>query len=72
MLVLSRKSGETVQIGQDITIRFLRVRGQVTKIGIEAPSPVRILRGELCGGGRPAEPVDDRALGDPFALAVDC
>ncbi len=48
MLVLSRKCGETVCIGQDVIITFLRVRGQITKIGIDAPSLVRILRGELC------------------------
>lgn len=72
MLVLSRKCGQTVCIGQDVTITFLRVGGQVTKIGIDAPAPVRILRGELCGGGRSAKPVCDRARGDPIALAADC
>lgn len=77
MLVLSRKSGQTLRIGQDITITFLRVQGQVTKVGIDAPSLVRILRGELCGGElcggeRSAKPVCDLAPGDPIALAVDC
>ena len=72
MLVLSRKCGQTVCIGQDITITFLKVRGQVTKIGIDAPSLVRILRGELCGGDGSAEPVRVRARGDPIALAADC
>ena len=72
MLVLSRKCGQTVCIGQDITITFLRVGGQVTRIGIDAPSQVRILRGELCSGGRSAKPACDRARGDLTALAVDC
>ena len=72
MLVLSRKPGETVRIGQDIKITFLRVCGQVVKIGIDAPSLVRILRGELCGGGGSAEPVDNRARGDPVVLVADC
>ena len=72
MLVLSRKCGQTVCIGQDITITFLRVRGRITQIGIDAPSLVRILRGELCDGGRLAKPVCDCARGDPIALAVDC
>ena len=72
MLVLSRKCGQTVCIGQDITITFLRVGGQVTKIGIDAPPLVRILRGELCGGGGSAAPVDNCARGDPVALAVEC
>ena len=72
MLVLSRKCGQTVCIGQDITITFLGVRGRATKIGIDAPSLVRILRGELCGQERSAKPVCDRARGDPVALAADC
>ena len=68
MLVLSRKCGQTVCIGQDITITFLGIRGQAMKVGIDAPSLVHILRGELCS----AEPVCDRAWGDPIALALDC
>ncbi|OHB65974.1 MAG: hypothetical protein A2V70_18020 [Planctomycetes bacterium RBG_13_63_9] len=72
MLVLSRKCGQTVCIGRDITITFLKVGGQVTKIGIDAPFLVRILRGELCGGGRSAELVCDRVAGDPIGLTVDC
>ena len=72
MLVLSRKCGQTVCIGQDITITFLRVGGHVTRIGIDAPSLVPILRGELCGGGRSATSVCNRARGDPMALATDC
>jgi len=72
MLVLSRKCGQTVCIGQDITITFLRVRGRVTKIGVDAPSLVRVLRGELCGSVGSAVPVYNRARGDPIALAVDC
>jgi len=72
MLVLSRKCGQTVRIGQDVTITFLRIRGQITKIGIGAPSLVRVLRGELCGGSGLTESVDNRAWGDAVALAVDC
>jgi carbon storage regulator CsrA len=47
MLVLSRKQGETLQIGDNITVKVLEVHGRVMKIGIEAPSNVKILRGEL-------------------------
>ena len=71
MLVLSRKRGQTVCIGADITITFLSVRGQITKIGVDAPSLVRVLRGELCGGGGSAQPFDNRARGDPICLPVD-
>ncbi|MEK5071473.1 carbon storage regulator CsrA [Sporosarcina sp. FSL K6-1508] len=47
MLVLSRKTNETIQIGDDIELRILEVKGDTVRIGIEAPKSVDILRGEL-------------------------
>ena len=47
MLVLSRKTNETIKIGDDIEIRILEVKGDTVRIGIEAPKSVDILRGEL-------------------------
>ena len=47
MLVLSRKVGERIQIGDNITIVVSRVIGNRVTIGIEAPSDVRIVRSEL-------------------------
>ena len=47
MLVLSRKSKQQIQIGDDITVTILRIKGQSISIGVEAPDAVRVLRGEL-------------------------
>lgn len=47
MLVLSRKTNETIKIGDDIEIRILEVKGDTIRIGIEAPKNIDILRGEL-------------------------
>jgi carbon storage regulator len=47
MLVLNRKSGEKVVIGNDITVTVLDVVGGRIRLGIHAPDDVRILRGEL-------------------------
>src|SRR5687768_11344949 len=47
MLVLSRKVGERLVIGDNITVVVSRVAGNRVMIGIEAPSDVRIIRGEL-------------------------
>lgn len=47
MLVLSRKQGEQIKIGEGITVTVLGVRGGVIKLGIDAPPHLRILRGEL-------------------------
>lgn len=47
MLVLSRKVGERLVIGDNITIVVNRIAGNRVTIGIEAPGDVRIVRGEL-------------------------
>jgi len=47
MLVLSRKPGQKLQIGDNVTITVLEVHGRVIRLGIEAPNDVRVLRGEL-------------------------
>jgi len=47
MLVLTRKTAETIQIGNDVVIKVISCgRGRV-KIGVEAPGNVRVVRGEL-------------------------
>jgi len=47
MLVLTRKPGESVLIGDDITITILETRGDGVRIGIDAPRGVRIQRDEI-------------------------
>ena len=47
MLVLSRKTGESFVIGDDIIVTVLEVRGDVVRIGIDAPRSVSVQRAEL-------------------------
>ena len=47
MLVLTRKPGEKVRIGRDITFTVLETKGNRVRIGIEAPAQLLILREEL-------------------------
>jgi carbon storage regulator len=47
MLILTRRTGETILIGDDIEIIILAVDGGQTRVGIEAHEDVKILRGEL-------------------------
>lgn len=47
MLILTRREGESVLIGDDIQLTALRVDGQQVRFGIEAPREVVILREEL-------------------------
>lgn len=47
MLVLSRKIGERIQIGDSITLVVTRIIGNRVTVGLEAPPEVRIVRAEL-------------------------
>jgi carbon storage regulator CsrA len=49
MLVLTRKPGELIRIGKDITIAVVRISGDVVRLGIEAPRDVTVVRTELEG-----------------------
>jgi carbon storage regulator len=47
MLILTRKVGETVMIGDDITVAIVGVRGNQVRIGINAPKDVAVHREEI-------------------------
>jgi len=47
MLVLSRKIGEEIRIGECVTITINRIRGNRVLLGIKAPQNIHIVRGEL-------------------------
>lgn len=47
MLVLTRKNGESIKIGDDIEITILSVKNDQVKIGINAPKDIEIVRKEI-------------------------
>ena len=47
MLVLSRKVGERIQVGDEITITVVRIAGGSVRLGVEAPKTMPIAREEL-------------------------
>ena len=47
MLVLTRKIGEAIRIGPDVTVRVLEVRGGQVRLGLAAPTGIRIFREEV-------------------------
>jgi len=58
MLILTRRVGESVVIGEDVTVTVLGVKGNQVRIGINAPKHVAVHREEIferikSGGGRP-------------------
>ena len=76
MLVLSRKAGESIRIGDDLVVTVTRVRGNRVQISIDAPREVAIRRGELSPLEAPAQqapaPHGDRSSGGtrPVLLSV--
>ena len=61
MLVLSRKVGEKLIIGENVTVEVLRIAGNRITLGIVAPSDVKILRSEL--NRLPIEPCKSQSEG---------
>lgn len=47
MLVLSRKPGEALRVGDEVEITIVEVKGDMVRIGIEAPRDVQVWRKEL-------------------------
>jgi carbon storage regulator len=47
MLVLTRKTGEAIQIGDDIEITVVSIKGDQIKLGINAPKNIEIHRKEI-------------------------
>ena len=47
MLVLSRRESEQIKLGDSIVVTVVKVAGDRVRLGIEAPSDMLVLRGEL-------------------------
>lgn len=65
MLILTRRVGETVMIGNDVTVTILGVKGNQVRVGINAPKNVAVHREEIYerikreqNGGSEQEPHD--------------
>jgi carbon storage regulator len=61
VLILSRREGEAVMIGDDVTIVILGIKGHQVRVGISAPRSVNIYREEILSRFAPPEPNDGRA-----------
>lgn len=47
MLVLTRRPGESVHVGDDVVVTVLETRGEVVRLGIQAPRSIQVHREEI-------------------------
>jgi carbon storage regulator len=66
MLVLTRKLGEVIRVGDAVTVRILEVKGNQVRLGVEAPPEVRIYREEVYRAIRKEN--EEAALREPGSL----
>lgn len=68
MLVLKRKAGEIIKIGDEIEVHVLAVEGEVLKLGFVAPRHVSIMRSELYEAIRKENMEAGNRMEDPTQL----
>ena len=68
MLVLTRRAGESVVIGGNVVVTVVEVRGDVVRVGIEAPREVQVHREEVFRAVREANLAAAAATTSPAAL----
>ena len=70
MLILTRRVGETVMIGNEVTVTVLGVKGNQVRIGVNAPKDVAVHREEIYERIKREEDHESQS-GDPIAKIVD-
>jgi carbon storage regulator len=79
MLILTRREGESVRIGADVTVTVLRVKGSQVRLGVNAPKDVAVQREEItermraqgAGAEGTVNAVGATSAGAPGGLAAD-
>ena len=69
MLILTRRVGETVMIGNEVTVTVLGVKGNQVRVGVNAPKDVAVHREEIYERIKREEDHDARTA--PVAKIVD-
>jgi len=75
MLILTRRVGETVMIGEDVSVTVLRVKGNQVRLGVNAPKNVSVQREEIfermkLESGEQVAHADDRNIGETAPVGI--
>ena len=70
MLILTRRVGETVMIGNEVTVTVLGVKGNQVRVGVNAPKDVAVHREEIYERIKREQEQDPR-MGAPVSKIVD-
>ncbi len=72
MLILSRRVGESVIIGEDISVTVLRVKGNQVRLGVEAPKHLSVQRAAIADLAKPEDvAAQDESSGDVVPLDAE-
>jgi carbon storage regulator len=66
MLIITRRPGEKVMVGEDIVVHVMEIVGNSVRVGIEAPRSVPVYREEIWNAVRE----ENRAAADAFPAAL--
>jgi carbon storage regulator len=69
MLVLTRRVGEWITIGDDVRVRVVSTKGDQVQLGVEAPREIAVHRGEIFDQIRAELEAARRSATDPAALS---
>jgi carbon storage regulator len=71
MLILTRRVGETVMIGNEVTVTVLGVKGNQVRIGVNAPKDVAVHREEIYERIKREQDQDSNVSGSPAKMVDD-
>lgn len=60
MLILTRNQGESINIGEAVTVTVLGTKGGQVRLGIDAPRQIKVLRSELLDQAPDSKPRNDQ------------